>query len=595
MAKTYLLSFVLVFALSCSKHTLPTQEPTQTETQVGESPLASPTPLALPTPTPTSPTPVPSSTPSPSPSPSATPTPTTSPSPTPVPVGSALLDLQPSNFDFGSVKTDTTATKTFVLTNLGNGLAKELKFVLPTTSFTTSSGNCGAELSAGQNCIFDVVFSPLSVGSFTSSLVVEYMSQSNPLNLTLNLTGNSFTPGAQDPAFGNSGNAFFPYTVSTSTQMHDVLYAMKQDASGKTIAVGTTYNNLSSPGHNDIAIVRTNTDGTLDTSFNSSGKNKIDFGFTDGARGVAIQQDGKILVGGFAYVSSKFRFAIMRFLSNGTLDTAYGTSGKTTTSFSSGAQALSMILSTSGKAILGGNAFNASKNSFALARYTASGSLDSTFGNSGKVSTTFSGSSFDTIQALVEDYSQNIIAAGYSTIAATNKLALAKYSSEGNLDTAFGSAGTLLPTFPGAEATATAITLDSSNNIYIAGRTTTSGNHNVLVMKFLGNGTIDNTFGTMGAIAVDLGSAQDQATGISLDSSGRVLVSAKGNTATLLRFLPNGQPDTSFGTNGRMDSTLGGTNAEAHCLLVESTGKIMIGGTASNGSNLDFALSRFLP
>ncbi len=509
--------------------------------------------------------------------------------------GTALLELQPSSFDFGSVRANTRATKTFVLTNSGSGIAKALEFSTLPSPFSMSSSSCAVDLRAQQNCIFDVVFSPTSTGTFSTTLKLDYKSGSSNLSVTLSLTGNSQTPGVSDTSFGTSGSMLFPYTVSTSPSMDDVVFAMKQDSAGKIVAVGSTYNNSGTPAHNDIAITRLNADGTLDTSFNSTGKNKVDFGFTDGARAVAIQGDGKILVGGFAYVSSKFRFAILRLLDNGSLDNTFGTSGSTTTAFTSGAQAMSMVLTSSGKAVLAGTAVNTTKSTFALAKYKTNGTIDNSFGNSGKVFTTFTGSTFDSIQSVVEDPTQGLIVAGYSTISSLNKLALAKYSSNGSLDISFGNAGTLLPSYPGNEAVANAMTLDTSNNIYITGKSTTSGNDNVLVMKFTNTGATDNSFGTMGAVVLDLGSSQDQGTGISIDSVGRILISAKSTNAVLIRLLSNGQLDTSFGLNGKVDALMGGSNSQANSVLIDTNGKILLGGSASNGTNLDFSLSRFLP
>lgn len=510
-------------------------------------------------------------------------------------LGNASVDLQPSGFDFGSVKSGVVSSKSFVLNNSGNGIAKLLSFSAITLPFQIQSNTCGLELRAQSNCIIQISFSPTQVGTFSSSLNVNFSNQGTSTSFSLNLTGNSLTAGVLDPSFETGGFTIFPYTTSSLPTDHDQIYDLKVDNTGKIVAVGNTYNSTASPANYDMAIVRLNSNGTLDTTFNSMGKNRLDFGFTDGAKAVAIQNDSKILVGGYAYISSKFNFAIARFLPSGQIDPSFNTSGKITTPFTTSSQALAMVLTSSGKAVLAGNGSDSRKNSFALVRYNTNGSLDTSFGVSGKTITSFTGSTFETIQGITEDSSGNLIAVGYSSIGGLSKLALAKYDSTGNLVSSFGTSGTLLPSFPGNEASGMAVTVDASNSIYIVGKVTSGGNDNLLLMKFSSNGVTDNSFGTLGAVTVDLGTSQDLGTGISIDSSGKLLVSGYGAHTNVLRFFNNGQADASFGNNGRVETTMGNASSLANCLGFDSNAKILIGGAASTGNNQDFMLARFLP
>src|SRR5262249_6776407 len=135
-------------------------------------------------------------------------------------------------------------------------------------------------------------------------------------------------------------------------------------ADGKIVAAGMTGNNF--------ALARYNTNGTLDATFGSGGKVITDFaGANDIALGVAIRSDGKIVAAGRTFASGRPAFAAARYNTNGTLDTGFGSGGKTTTNFvgSLGDQAFSLAIQPDGKAVVAGSAIINLKTQFAIARY----------------------------------------------------------------------------------------------------------------------------------------------------------------------------------------------------------------------------------
>jgi uncharacterized delta-60 repeat protein len=118
--------------------------------------------------------------------------------------------------------------------------------------------------------------------------------------------------------------------------------------------------------------------------FGNNGKviTDIDISASDGAQSLILQPDGNLVAAGY----TKDGFALVRYLSNGSLDTGFGMGGKVITSISSGAVAYSLIQQPDGKLVAAGYSFNGNNADFALVRYTSGGSLDSSFGAAGKQS-----------------------------------------------------------------------------------------------------------------------------------------------------------------------------------------------------------------
>ena len=139
----------------------------------------------------------------------------------------------------------------------------------------------------------------------------------------------------------------------------------------------------------DFALVRYNTDGSLDTSFGGTGKVTTDFGSDDSASSVSIQADGKIVAAVSSANPSNYDFALARYDSDGSLDTSFGGTGKVTTDFTASYDfAVSIAIEADGKIVAAGYT-NPPKSGFALARYNSDGSLDTSFGGTGKITTDF--------------------------------------------------------------------------------------------------------------------------------------------------------------------------------------------------------------
>ncbi|HVG42598.1 MAG TPA: hypothetical protein VM888_13380, partial [Chitinophagaceae bacterium] len=239
------------------------------------------------------------------------------------------------------------------------------------------------------------------------------------------------TNGTLDTSFGDGGIVKIELGANSET-IRDI--ALQPD--GKIVAVGSDYID-GTPEDDDFALLRLNIDGSPDASFGTGGI--VITSFTtkhDYAYAVAIQTDGKIVVAGSAGEGINFSpdFALARYNTNGSLDNTFGNDGKVVTPFFSGNffdKAQSVIIQPDNKIIAVGRASDGTNGGFALARYTANGSLDSSFGSEGKVFTVFSSDSGASAASLQSN--GKIIAAG-SVFGPAADFALARYNSNGTID-----------------------------------------------------------------------------------------------------------------------------------------------------------------
>jgi uncharacterized delta-60 repeat protein len=342
--------------------------------------------------------------------------------------------------------------------------------------------------------------------------------------------------------------------------------------------------------------------GDLDLSFGSGGKVVTDFfGGFDGGADVAIQSDGRIIVVGFT-LNGGTDFALARYNINGDLDTSFGSGGKVTTDFfGSSDLARAVALDPEGKIVVAGIASNSSLNDdFALARYNTDGSLDTSFGTGGKVSTDFLGS-MDTITGLVIQPDGKIAVAGFNfeMINFTSNFALARYNTDGSLDTSFGSGGKVVTSFFGQIDQAIDLTIQPDGRLIAAGGSLNpNGASNFALARYNTDGSLDTSFGSGGKVttAFDI-----DATGlaVALQPDGKIVAAGTSfgqftiSDFALTRYNTDGSLDSSFGTGGRVITDFNGLSDRVADLIIQPNGKIVAGGESSFSPVGDFALARY--
>jgi uncharacterized delta-60 repeat protein len=227
----------------------------------------------------------------------------------------------------------------------------------------------------------------------------------------------------------------------------DHAQAVAIDSSGRIVVAGYAYNG----SYNVFAVARYNSDGSLDTTFNNKGslpgsvETTLVANKDNKATAIVIQSDGKILVGGTA----NGQFGLVRYNSNGTLDTTFGSAGIEVVAYmgSPGGDGLNgLALDSSGNIVAVGQGPSPSNGwipkQFLVARLTSSGEFDSSFGSgNGYVFTDVGQGTLASMAQAVQIESNGHIAVGGRTNA--DGFGLARYNSDGTLDTGFNGTGTL--------------------------------------------------------------------------------------------------------------------------------------------------------
>ena len=394
--------------------------------------------------------------------------------------------------------------------------------------------------------------------------------------------------GDLDLTFDSDGKVTTPIQSST-----DEVRALAIQSDGKIIAAGR-----SNGSNYDFALARYNTNGSLDTSFDTDGKVTTPIGTsTDEIYAIAIQPDGKIVVAGRASIGGNYDFALARYNANGSLDTTFDGDGKVTTTISSSNtdEAYSIAIQPDGKIVVGGRA-RMSNYDFAVVRYNSNGSLDTTFDTDGKVTTPI-GSRNDDVYAMVIQPDGKIVVAGRSRNSSNYDFALARYNANGSLDTSFDTDGKLVTTIGTSTDEAYALVLQSDGKLVAAGRATIGSTTDFALVRYNSNGSLDTTFDSDGKVTTTIGTTTDEAYALALQNDGKLVAAGRAYNGAnydfaLVRYRSNGSLDTGFDTDGKVITTIGTSTDEVYALAIQSDRKIVAAGR-SLGSNQDFALARY--
>ncbi|MBK7681830.1 MAG: T9SS type A sorting domain-containing protein [Bacteroidetes bacterium] len=293
------------------------------------------------------------------------------------------------------------------------------------------------------------------------------------------------TTGSLDTTFDTDGKVTTAFGQSTN----DRAFAIAIQGNGKIVVAGYNTNSLS--GQRDFAVTRYNTNGSLDTTFNSNGIVSLSIASgMDECRSVMIQTDGKIVVAGFSFDFTTRVFAAVRFNTDGSLDNSFDNDGIVTTAIGSTDDAgYAAALQSDGKIVVTGYTYGAAKYDFALIRYNTDGSLDSTFDTDGKVTTSI-GTAEDLPFALAIQPDGKIIAAGHSQNA-FNNFALVRYNTNGSLDNSFDGDGKVTTNIGSSisDDIIQAIALQSDGKIVVAGQTSDGTIYDFALARYFNNGT----------------------------------------------------------------------------------------------------------
>lgn len=347
-------------------------------------------------------------------------------------------------------------------------------------------------------------------------------------------------------------------------------------------------------------------DGDLDPGFGKNGKvttASFQDASSDIAFGIAVQPDGKIVAAGLSSGMS-VQFALARYNRNGSLDETFGDGGKVLTGIRGWEMAVGVAVQRDGKIVAAGTSlatFGFSPAGFAVVRYNRDGSLDTTFGDGGKVLTLLPGDTYAEARAMTIEPDGRIVVAGtaWGPTGMTTDIAVARYTRDGSLDPSFGSGGIALADVD-QEDDARAVTVSLDGRITIAGSTRAplAMNHEIALVRLRRDGSPDTTFGLGGAVRTSAAGQDDFATSVLLQRDGKVVIAGSTFGVTpwftenvvLARYGRDGSLDPTFGKGGIVVADPAGALGEASSAALQADGKILV---ASRSGGAVFTVSRF--
>jgi uncharacterized delta-60 repeat protein len=355
---------------------------------------------------------------------------------------------------------------------------------------------------------------------------------------------------------------------------------------GKIVITGTRY-----MGSQDILLIRYNIDGSLDSNFGSNGIVVTDVGTSDYGRDIAIQPDGKLLVTG----DYDTTFMVIRYNNNGSIDSSFGIAGKVFTSIGYYSEASSSAIQDDGKIVVGGSAaFNSGFN-FTIIRYNLTGSLDTTFGNNGISIVDVGNNNNDLLRDLSIQADGKIVAAGLVDNGVNHDYCVIRLESDGSPDSSFNGNGKVTTDF-GFDDLAFALTIQSDGKLVVSGRSHNGIKNSYALTRYNVDGTLDASFDSDGKVITDLGGTDDVSTAIGIQLNGKIIAGEAtlnvNNDFGFVRYNVDGSLDTSFGNGGKLILPLLSWSDYMNALLIQADGKILAAGGTQNSNDIDVGIVR---
>ena len=331
--------------------------------------------------------------------------------------------------------------------------------------------------------------------------------------------------GYEDASFGNGGIATANIGANNA-----VAYAVVGGADGSAVVAGEC-SDISAAAYRAFCLLRFNSSGALDLGFGDLGRTISTIGPDHAyARAMAVDSSGRLLVAGTSSHpgSGRAAFTVARYSADGHVDSSFGTGGYSVVGDPAGgdASAYAIAIDTDGSIVLAGSVFNlANMNGAAAAmRLDSNGAPDAGFNGGAIASIAFAnggGANAVAIDAQHRPVLAGVALAGGAQT--SSAMALARYTGSGGADATFGSGGAAVVTLPGCtDANATAIGIDAGGRYYVGGYCHAS--QDVLALAHVGTrGTLDSAYGGKGYTAERFGS-QAGITALLIDARGRPLV-----------------------------------------------------------------------
>ncbi|MBC8100949.1 MAG: hypothetical protein H7Y11_16025, partial [Armatimonadetes bacterium] len=347
------------------------------------------------------------------------------------------------------------------------------------------------------------------------------------------------------------------------------------DADGKIIVAGYSFNGV----NDDFALVRLNTDGSLDTTFDGDGKVITDFGGNDQAYGVALDSLGRIILAGYSDVDANEDVAIAVYTPNGVLDVSFAGDGLLnydSLGLNKNDYARDVDVDSADKIVIAGYALEDFGGSL-VARFNADGTLDASFG------VRYETVIYDFLQAVQVDAAQRVLAVGEDDVS--------RHTSNGTLDTTFGGDGRVT----------LSCCIDAYDMVSLAsGKILFSGGTGTYITRINSDGSADTSFSSDGELAFSL-TGDDYALAVAVDSQARIVTAGyytptTNNTEFAITRVDNGgNVDVNFGNNGVVTTAFGSGQDRGRGLAIDANDNIVVVGYRTGAAaNVDFTVLRYL-
>jgi uncharacterized delta-60 repeat protein len=337
--------------------------------------------------------------------------------------------------------------------------------------------------------------------------------------------------------------------------------------------------------------------GTLDPHFGNQGKviTYFDGLFVD-IQASALQSDGKIVVVGSAFGG----FLIVRYMPDGTIDSSFGNQGKVITDFNYDSEFGTCVAITPDNYIIvggyGSNGFVTPKYDILLSKYKPNGNLDSTFGTNGKVVKGFGYQ--ENIFSILLQGDGRIVLSGNTDA----DFLITRFNTNGQTDLSFGTNGATITDFFDLEFARSSV-LQADGKIIVTGFKNLT-HPQFCLARYLLNGKLDAEFGSQGKVVTNLINGDERIFGVGIQSTGKIVVggmsrgsfSVTDENITLARYDTKGALDLTFGKNGFLTAPFEGVNTYAQTVLIRPDNKIIVTGASyeqRSAQALDFVLVAF--
>ncbi|TVS12967.1 MAG: hypothetical protein EA419_03230 [Wenzhouxiangella sp.] len=367
-----------------------------------------------------------------------------------------------------------------------------------------------------------------------------------------------------DPSFGTDGIASLSVGARASNGRKIVV-----QGDGKIVQVGDSRDGpFGSPSV--VTLVRFNADGTLDTDFGDQGVARTNFGADSSDRGFAVglQDDGQIVAAGAAFFGPRLDAGLVRYDATGELDASFGDEGKVVINLGGNQYITDLAFQSDGKIIAVGRTMD---EDFLVMRFTTAGQLDTDFGSNGIVTGSFDANAEqEAFSVAVLDDDSMIVAGGgiRPGFGDGSTTSLLKLTADGSLDTSFNGTGKVAITIEG-QSWARSVVVDSDGRFLVGGFSGPDyfGDVAFLVLRFAADGSLDPAFGDNGQVITEFPEPYSRSISIytvALQDDGRIVAAGAGQN------VPDNQNDlllVRYQEDGSLDTSLDGADGRVAITL----------------------------